>query len=80
LAGVGVRDIASRLFIFIVLAGGTTHLLGWFTPAAGTIPVGDVVIVLRSNGPTDGRLRHPAAGRAGPEQRGQGAARCSPHL
>ncbi|MGW5685550.1 DUF4267 domain-containing protein [Nonomuraea sp. NPDC003754] len=47
----GVRDIASGLFILIVLAGGTTHLLGWFMLAAGAIPVGDAVIVLRSNGP-----------------------------
>ncbi|MFJ2034283.1 DUF4267 domain-containing protein [Streptosporangium sp. NPDC087985] len=47
----GVRDIASGLFIFILLAGGTTHLLGWFMLAASAIPVGDAVIVLRSNGP-----------------------------
>ncbi|MEV1177915.1 DUF4267 domain-containing protein [Nonomuraea sp. NPDC049784] len=47
----GVRDIASGLFIFILLAGGTTHLLGWFLLAASAIPVGDAVIVLRSNGP-----------------------------
>jgi hypothetical protein len=53
LARVGVRgrDTASGLFIFIVLAGGTTHLLGWFMLAASAIPVGDAVIVLRSNGP-----------------------------
>ncbi|GAA3517303.1 hypothetical protein FHR32_006301 [Streptosporangium album] len=47
----GVRDIAAGVFIFIVLAGGTTHLLGWFMLAASFIPVGDAVIVLRSNGP-----------------------------
>lgn len=47
----GVRDIASGLFIFILLVGGTTHLLGWFLLAASAIPVGDAVIVLRSNGP-----------------------------
>ncbi|MEV0196747.1 DUF4267 domain-containing protein [Nonomuraea sp. NPDC050691] len=47
----GVRDIAAGLFIFIVLVGGTTSLLGWFMLAAGAIPVGDAVIVLRSNGP-----------------------------
>ncbi|MEV0972390.1 DUF4267 domain-containing protein [Microtetraspora glauca] len=46
-----VREIASGLFIFILLAGGTTHLLGWFMLAASAIPVGDAVIVLRSNGP-----------------------------
>ncbi|MGI5489840.1 DUF4267 domain-containing protein [Microtetraspora malaysiensis] len=47
----GVRDIVSGLFIFIVLVGGTTHLLGWFLLAASAIPIGDAVIVLRSNGP-----------------------------
>jgi hypothetical protein len=47
----GVRDIASGLFIFILLVGGTTHLLGGFMLAASVIPVGDAVIVLRSNGP-----------------------------
>ncbi|MCG5213256.1 DUF4267 domain-containing protein [Streptosporangium sp. KLBMP 9127] len=46
-----MRDIASGLVIFIVPAGGTTHLLGWFMPAAGAIPVGDAVIVLRGNVP-----------------------------
>jgi hypothetical protein len=46
-----VRDIASGLFTFIVLADGTTHLLGGFMLAASVIPVGDAVIVLRSNGP-----------------------------
>ncbi len=51
LAVKGVRDIASGLFILIVLVGGTTHLLGWFMLAASAIPVGDAVIVLRSNGP-----------------------------
>jgi Domain of unknown function (DUF4267) len=39
------------LFIFILLIGGTTHRLGWFMLAASVIPVGDAVIVLRSNGP-----------------------------
>ncbi|MEU0567282.1 DUF4267 domain-containing protein [Nonomuraea sp. NPDC005983] len=51
LAVKGVRDIASGLFIFILLADGTTSLLGWFMLAASAIPVGDAVIVLRSNGP-----------------------------
>jgi hypothetical protein len=46
-----VRDIASGLFIFILLAGETPHLLGWFMLAAACIPLGDAVIVLRSNGP-----------------------------
>ncbi|MGH3375280.1 MAG: DUF4267 domain-containing protein [Actinoallomurus sp.] len=47
----GVRDIASGLFIFVLLAGGTPHLLGWFMLAAALIPTGDALIVLRSKGP-----------------------------
>jgi Domain of unknown function (DUF4267) len=46
-----VRDIAAGLFTFILLAGATPHLLGWFMLAAAGIPVGDALIVLRSNGP-----------------------------
>lgn len=46
-----VRDIASGLFIFILLAGASPHLLGWFMLAATGIPAGDALIVLRSNGP-----------------------------
>jgi Domain of unknown function (DUF4267) len=45
-----VRDIASGVFTFILLVGGTPHLLGWFILAAAGIPVGDALIVLRSNG------------------------------
>ncbi|MFF3374628.1 DUF4267 domain-containing protein [Streptomyces sp. NPDC002680] len=47
----GVRDIASGLFVFILLVGATPHLLGWFMLAATGIPVGDALIVRRSNGP-----------------------------
>ncbi|MFI7489098.1 DUF4267 domain-containing protein [Micromonospora echinaurantiaca] len=46
-----VRDIASGVFILILLANGSPHLLGWFMLAATGIPVGDALIVLRSNGP-----------------------------
>ncbi|MEU4774085.1 DUF4267 domain-containing protein [Micromonospora sp. NPDC023644] len=46
-----VRDIASGIFILILLAGATTHLLGWFMLAAAGIPAGDALIVWRSNGP-----------------------------
>jgi len=46
-----VRDIASGLFTFVLLAGGSSHLLGWFMLAATGIPVGDALIVLRSKGP-----------------------------
>ena len=46
----GVRDIASGVFLFILLANRATHLLGAFMAAATLIPVGDAVIVLRSGG------------------------------
>jgi hypothetical protein len=46
----GVRDIASGIFIFILLASRSPHLLGAFMAAASLIPVGDAVIVLRSGG------------------------------
>jgi hypothetical protein len=46
-----VRDIASGIFIFILLAGATPHLLGWFMLAAAGIPAGDALIVSRNNGP-----------------------------
>jgi len=47
----GVRDVASGLFVAILLANGSAHLLGWFMLAATLIPVGDALIVLRSKGP-----------------------------
>ena len=46
----GVRDIASGIFVFILLANRATHLLGAFMAAATLIPVGDAVIVLRGGG------------------------------
>ncbi len=46
-----VRDIACGLFILVLLAGTTPHLLGWFMLIAAGIPIGDAVIVHRSNGP-----------------------------
>jgi hypothetical protein len=46
----GVRDIASGVFILILLANRASHLLGAFMAAASIIPVGDAVIVLRSGG------------------------------
>jgi hypothetical protein len=51
LAVKAVRDTACGLFIFVLLAGAAPHLLGWFLLIAAGIPVGDAVIVLRSNGP-----------------------------
>jgi hypothetical protein len=47
----GVRDIASGLFVAVLLANGSAHLLGWFMLVATLIPVGDALIVLRSKGP-----------------------------
>ncbi|WP_428485530.1 DUF4267 domain-containing protein [Rhodopila sp.] len=46
----GVRDIASGIFIWVLLANRAPHLLGAFMAAASVIPVGDAVIVLRSGG------------------------------
>lgn len=47
----GVRDIASGLFIAVLLANGHGHLLGWFMLVATFIPVGDALIVRHSKGP-----------------------------
>jgi Domain of unknown function (DUF4267) len=47
----GVRDIASGLFVIIVMVTGATHLLGWIILAATLIPIADAVIVLTSGGP-----------------------------
>ena len=46
----GVRDIASGIFIGILLASRQPHLLGAFMVAATLIPAGDSVIVLRNGG------------------------------
>lgn len=46
-----VRDIAAGLFTFLLLAAATPHLLGWFMLTAAVIPLGDALVVLRSNGP-----------------------------
>ena len=46
----GIRDIASGLFVFIVMAAGATHLLGWVILAATIIPLADAGIVLGSGG------------------------------
>ena len=47
----GVRDIASGLFVFILMAAGATHLLGWVILAATIIPLADAAIVLGHGGP-----------------------------
>jgi hypothetical protein len=46
----GVRDIASGIFLWILLADRAPHGLGAFMAAASLIPVGDAVIVLRGGG------------------------------
>ena len=46
----GIRDIASGLFVAILMAHGSAHDLGWFMLAATLIPVTDAVIVLRQGG------------------------------
>ncbi len=46
----GVRDVASGIFICVLLANRAPHLLGAFMVAASIIPLGDAVIVLRSGG------------------------------
>ena len=46
----GLRDIASGIFILVLLAERAPHLLGAFMAAASIIPLGDAVIVLRSGG------------------------------
>ena len=45
-----MRDVASGIFIWVLLANRAPHLLGAFMTAASIIPVGDAVIVLRSGG------------------------------
>ena len=47
----GIRDIASGLIVFALMAAGATHPLGWMILAATIIPLGDAAIVLRSGGP-----------------------------
>ena len=51
LAVKGVRDIASGIVVFVLLAAGTPRILGGYMAAASIIPIGDGVIVLRHHGP-----------------------------
>lgn len=46
----GVRDIATGLFVIILMVAGATHLVGWVMLAATTIPLADAAIVLRNGG------------------------------
>jgi hypothetical protein len=47
----GVRDIASGLIVFSLMATGATHPLGWMMLAATIIPLADATIVLGNGGP-----------------------------
>ena len=51
LAAKGVRDIASGVVVFVLLAAGKPHILGRYLGAASIIPIGDAINVLRGNGP-----------------------------
>jgi hypothetical protein len=46
----GIRDLASGLFVAVLMAYGSAHALGWFMLVATIIPVADAVIVLRQGG------------------------------
>src|SRR5262249_22070285 len=46
----GIRAIASGLFVGILMAYGSAHVLGWFMLAATLIPVAHSVIVLHQVG------------------------------
>ena len=48
----GVRDIATGLFVIILMVAGATHLVGWTMLAATIIPLADAAIVLRNGGST----------------------------
>lgn len=46
----GVRDIATGLYVIILMIAGATHLVGWVMLAATIIPIADAAIVLRHGG------------------------------
>jgi uncharacterized protein DUF4267 len=46
----GVRDIATGVFVIILMIAGATHLIGWVMLAATVIPLADATIVLHSGG------------------------------
>ena len=50
LAAKGVRDIASGVVAFVLLAAGKPHILGGYLAAASIIPIGDAITVLRGDG------------------------------
>jgi hypothetical protein len=50
LAVKGVRDIASGLFVVILIAARHPHVLGWVMLAATLIPAADAAIVITCHG------------------------------
>jgi hypothetical protein len=50
LSAKGIRDIASGLFVAMLIAYGSAHALGWFMLIATLIPIADAVIVLHQGG------------------------------
>ena len=50
LSAKGIRDIASGLFVVILMAHGSAPALGWFMLVATLIPIADAVIVLHQGG------------------------------
>ena len=46
----GIRDIATGLFVIILMIAGATPLVGWVMLAATIIPLADAAIVLRNDG------------------------------
>jgi Domain of unknown function (DUF4267) len=50
LSAKAVRDIASGVFVAILILNRSAHLLGWFMLAATIIPAADAAIVLRHGG------------------------------
>ena len=50
LSAKGIRDIASGLFIAMLMAYGSAHALGWFMLIATLIPIADAVNVLHQGG------------------------------
>ena len=51
LAAKGVRDIASGVVVFALIAAGEAHALGGYLGAYSITPIGDAINVLRNNGP-----------------------------
>jgi Domain of unknown function (DUF4267) len=50
LSAKGVRDIASGLVVFLLIAIAGHRVLGWWMLVMILIPIGDAVVVLRSSG------------------------------